>query len=165
MQDNIPSITPKSFLRTFTLIHISLVAGVIIPGLMMFLQIQNQIFSLSYSGDVMFFVVPFMGIAGILVGNYLYGNNIKRLASKTTLMEKLNGFQSASIIKYALIEGPALLGIVAFMNEGNQYFLLISLFLALWLIAQKPTRDKVERDLMLEGSLKSDFNQEDRSLV
>ena len=165
MDDNTPPITPKSFLRTFTLIHLALVASVLIPGLMMFLQTQNQELTFSYSGDVMFFVVPFMAIAGILAGNYLYKNIINGLNTKNTLIEKLNGFQTASVIKYALLEGPAILGIVAFMNEGNQYFLIISIFLLGWLILQRPTRDKVESDLSLEDALKSEFQQEDRPLV
>ncbi|KXO01326.1 hypothetical protein LS48_02380 [Aequorivita aquimaris] len=164
MEKNTSPITPKSFLRTFTLIHLVLVASVLIFGLMMFLQTKNQELIFTYSGDVMFFVVPFMAIAGIVAGNYLYGNIIKGLASKNTLMEKLNGFQSASVVKYALLEGPALLGIVAFMNEGNQYFLIISLLLLGWLIMQRPTRDRVERDLMLQGPLKSEFQQEDKPL-
>lgn len=50
------------------------------------------------------------------------------------------------------------------MGEGNLYFIIISLLLALWLIAQRPTRDRVERDLMLEGNLKNEFQQEDRPL-
>ncbi len=134
MQNDIHPVTPKSFL------------------------------TLDYTSDVMFFIVPLLAIVGIFAGNYLYENNIKGLASKNTLREKLSGFQSASIIKYALLEGPALLGIVDFMKDGNQYFLIISLILLAWLIAQRPTRDKVERDLKLEGSLKSEFQQEDKSL-
>ena len=165
MQDNTIEATPKSFLRTFNLIHLALVAGLVVPGLMMYLQTKNQELSFNYSGDVMFFVVPAMAIGGILAGKYLYKNIINGLVSKNTLKEKLNGFQTASVIKYALLEGPALLGIVAFMDEGNQYFLIISLFLVLWLIAQRPTRDKVERDLMLQGPLKSEFQQEDKPLV
>lgn len=165
MSNNSPTITPKSFLRTYTLIHLVLTSAVLIFGILMFLQTKNQELSFNYTGDVMIFIVPFIAVAGILAGNYLYGNIIKGLASKTTLMEKLNGFQTASIIKYALLEGPAFLGIVAFMNEGNQYFLIISSLLLGWLIMQRPTRDKVERDLKLEGSLKYEFQQEDRPLV
>jgi hypothetical protein len=165
MQNNTPEVTPKSYLRTFTLIHSALVAGVLIPGVLMFMQTKNQELLLSFSGDTMFFVVPFMAIAGILAGNYLYGNIINGLASKSTLKEKLNGFQSASVIKYSLLEGPAFLGIVAFMNGGNQYFLIIAMLLVGWLILQRPTRDKVERDLKLEGALKSEFQQEDKPLV
>lgn len=165
MENDKPAVTPKSYLRTFTLIHLSLVAGLLIPGLMIYMQTQNQEFTFSYSGDVMFFVVPFMAIAGIVAGNYLYRNNIQQLDSKNTLMEKLDGFQSASVIKYVLLEGPALLGIVAFMNEGNLYFLIISLLLLIWLIAQRPSRDKVERDLILKGNLKYEFQQENRPLV
>jgi hypothetical protein len=30
---------------------------------------------------------------------------------------------------------------------------------------QRPTRDKIERDLMLEGRLKSEFQQEDKPMV
>lgn len=164
MPNNSPPFTPKLFLKTIRIIHIALVAGVLMFGFVMFSITENQKMDLSYTGDVMFFVVPIMAIAGIFVGNYIYGNHIKGLASKNTLREKLAGFQTASIIKYALLEGPALLGLVAFMNDGNQYFLIISLFLLGWLILQRPTRDKIERDLMLSGSLKSEFQQEDRPM-
>lgn len=164
MQNSTPPTTPKSFLRTFNLIHLALVAAVVVPGLLIYMQTESQGFSLSYSGDVMFFLVPVMAIVGIFTGNYLYRNIINSLASKNTLKEKLSGFQTASVIKYALLEGPALLGFVAYMGEGNLYFIIISLLLALWLIAQRPTRDRVERDLMLEGNLKNEFQQEDRPL-
>jgi hypothetical protein len=157
-------LTPKSFLRILSLIHLAMVGSVVIFGLMMFLQTQNQILSFNYSGDEMFLIVPFMAIAGIFAGNYLYKNILSGIASKNTLKEKLVGFQSASIIKYALLEGPAFLGIVAFITEGNQFFLLISLLLVGWLIIQRPTRDRVENDLMLEGALKSEFQQMDKPL-
>ncbi len=165
MQNETHPITVKKFLSTFNIIHLALVAGVFVFGLMVYMQTKEQELILSYSGDVIFFVVPFMAIAGIVVGNFLYAKNIKKLDSKTTLLEKLNGFQAASIIRYALLEGPALLGIVAFMNDGNQYFLIISLILLAWLIAQRPTRDKVERELKLEGRLKTEFQKDDKPLV
>jgi hypothetical protein len=129
MQNNLSSITPKAFLKTFSIIHLALVMGVSLFGIVVYILTENQKFSIDYSGDVMFFAVPLMAIAGIVLGNFLYGTTIKGLASKDTLMGKLSGIQTASIIKYALLEGPALFGIVAFMNEGNQYFLGISIFL------------------------------------
>lgn len=165
MQNNTPPFTSRSFLRTLTIIHLALVAGVLVFGIMSYLQTKNQILSFTYSGDVMFYVVPFMAITGILAGSYLYKNIMSGLASKKTLKEKLNGFQTASIVKYALLEGPAFLSIVAFSNEGNQYFIIIALLLLGWLIIQRPTRDKVEKDLMLEGILKNEFQQENKPLV
>ncbi|MCZ4318705.1 hypothetical protein O4H26_06865 [Aequorivita viscosa] len=165
MQNNLSSITPKAFLKTFSIIHVALVIGVSLFGIVAYTLTENQKFSLDYSGDAMFFVVPLIAIAGIVVVNFLYRNTIKGLASKDTLMGKLIGIQTASIIKYALLEGPALFGIVAFMNEGNQYFLGISIFLIGWLIMQRPTRDKIERDLMLSGRLKSEFQQEDKPMT
>ena len=165
MQNGTPPITPKLFLRTTSIIHFALLAGVLMFGIVMYSITENQKLELSYKGDPMFFIVPIMAIAGIFVGNYLYGNNIKGLTSKNTLREKLAGFQTASIIKYALLEGPALLGLVAFMNEGNQYFLIISILLLGWLILQRPTRDKIERDLMLEGTLKNEFAQENSPML
>ncbi|MBG44006.1 MAG: hypothetical protein CL530_08560 [Aequorivita sp.] len=165
MQNNTPPFTSRSFLRTLTIIHLALVAGVLVFGIMSYLQTKNQILSFTYSGDVMFYVVPFMAITGILAGSYLYKNIMSGLASKKTLKEKLNGFQTASIVKYALLEGPAFLSIVAFSNEGNQYFIIIALLLLGWLIIQRPTRDKVEKDLMLEGILKNEFQQENKPIV
>ncbi len=165
MQNNNSIVTPKSFVKTLRIIHLSLVGGIVVFAIMMYLQTQNQHLSFNYSKDIMFIVLPFLAVAGIFVGNFIYNKILIGLSEKKTLKEKLNGFQTASLIKYVLIEGPALLGVVIFSNGGNQYFLFIALLLCGWLILQGPTRDKIEQGLKLEGPLKNEFQQDDRPLI
>ncbi|WP_347372796.1 hypothetical protein [Aequorivita sp. Q41] len=165
MQKKTPLLTPKSFFRTYALIHLSMVGGVLLFALIIFLQTKEHALILSYNGDKLFFIVPIMAILGIVAGNYIYQNILKKLASKNTLTEKLSGIQTAALIKYALIEAPALLSVTAFMHDGNLYFLIITLVLAGWLILQKPTRDKIVQDLKLEGNLKNQFQQQDQPVT
>lgn len=161
MQNTNPPFSPKLFLRTISIIHLALVAGVLAFGLVMFFITPNQKLDFTYNGDVMFFIVPILAIGGIIVGDFIFRKNINVLAAKHTLREKLEGYLTASIIKYALLEGPALFALVNFMNDDNQYYLITAIFLLGWLIMQRPTRDKIESDLMLEGKLKNEFAQED----
>ncbi|MEM0517306.1 MULTISPECIES: hypothetical protein [Aequorivita] len=160
-----PAFTPKSFLKTISIIHFALVMGVSLFIIVMYLQSENQNFSIDYMEDSMIFVVPIIAVVCILIANFLYTNMLKALTKKVTLKEKLSGFQTASLVKYALLEAPAFLAIVAFINKGNQYFLIISLILLGWLLVQKPSRDRIETDLQLEGKLKSEFQQEEKPLL
>jgi hypothetical protein len=77
-------------------------------------------------------------------------------------MEKLSGFQTALIIKYALLEGPALIGIVAFNNNGNLLYLIISGILLLYLIIQRPTNDMIETRLNFTLQQQNQFNQKEQ---
>jgi hypothetical protein len=91
----------------------------------------------------------------------LYQLNISKLKDKHSLKEKLSGYQSAKIIKYALIEGPAFFSIVIALNTENSYFLTIAAALIGYLYFQKPTKEQIESDLELTGKMRSQFQKMD----
>ena len=60
-----------------------------------------------------------------------------------SLEQKLKIFQSASIVKYALLEGPAFFAIVAYNLTGNALPLVIGVCLVLYLAVQRPNLQKL----------------------
>ncbi len=161
MENNKYEITPNGFLKILTILHLALVAGVSFFALFVYLQNAEWKFNLSDTNDIFFFIVPSFAIFGIYLGSFLYKKQLNSLANKKSLKEKLAGFQSASIIKYATIEAPALLAIVAAFLNGNLFYLLISIVLLIYLFFQKPTKEKIEMELNLTGDMKSQFSKGD----
>ena len=118
-------LTPKRFLKTISIIHFALFVGPLAFGIFHYFNIQETKIDYSNIDDVYLFLVPILGILGIFGGNVLFNEKINDLTKLNTLREKLVGFQTASIIKYAFLEGAALFGIVAFEKDGNLIYLFI----------------------------------------
>jgi len=68
-------------------------------------------------------------------------------------------FQTASIIKYALLEGASLFSIVIFSNTQNLTYLIIGVVLIGYLYLQRPTKSKIESALDLKGADKAKFDR------
>ena len=116
------------------------------------------------SNDVFLYVVALLTINAIFLGNYVFKKQISNLAEKESLKEKLIGYQSATIVNYAFIEAPALLSIAVFYMEGNLLYLIIAGLLAIYFFSLRPTKDKVETTLDLNGAHKSQFNNLNQKL-
>jgi hypothetical protein len=74
---------------------------------------------------------------------------VGNLKNKTTLLEKLTGYQAALIVRFALLEGPSLFAIVVFTLTNNWFFLLISVCIIVYFITLRPGTEKVADDLQL----------------
>ena len=159
MENKNNELTAKGFIKTISIIHLALMSGLLLFGTYVYLQNNEWELILSNSNDIFFFIVPVLAISGILLGNYLYKKQIDTLSNNNSLKGKLVGFQTASLIKYALIEGPAFLGIRVSMNNGNLLYLIISTGLIAYFFTQRPTREKIERDLNLNRELKDEFRK------
>ena len=158
-------LTPKGFLKTISILFLGLLAGPLIFGIFTYSTIKETKIDYSDTNDIFLFLVPLVAISGILVGNILFKEQIDKLKNKDSLREKLSGFQTASIIKYALLEGPAFLGIVAFNDNGNLLYLIISGILILYLISQRPTNDIIETTLNFTNEQQNQFNQREQIIA
>ncbi|RDY58879.1 hypothetical protein [Flagellimonas nanhaiensis] len=156
--------TPSGFIRTLSILHIALLAGPTLIGGIFYFQSKETHFSFNDTEDVFLIVVPVFAISGLFLSDFIFRQLIKKIPSKDSLRQKLARYQSASIIKYALLEGPAIFGAVAFFNTQNLAYLLIAGILVLYLALQYPTKDKIERNLNLRGEEKSQFNRPNQPL-
>lgn len=158
-------LTPKGFLKTISILHLGLLAGPLIFGIFTYSTIKETKLDYSDTNDIFLFLVPFFAFSGILVGNILFKEQIEKLKNNNSLREKLSGFQTASIIKYALLEGPAVIGIVAFNDNGNLLYLIISGIMILYFISQRPTNDIIETSLNFTNEQQNQFNQKEQIIA
>jgi len=161
MEQNKPT-TIKGFLRTLSVIHLSLFIGV---ALVIALLYMNTEVVLNTEGkeDIVAYVFPFLGLAGILASKYIFRLKMQSLKQEVSLSKMLPGYMTASLISYALVELPAFLNIIWFTTTGNMLYFAVVLALAIYLFWLRPTRGKIEVDLALKGRLLEEFRKNDRA--
>lgn len=158
MEDKVTQFTPALFLKTITIIHFALLFGIILLGGAIFLVTVNPTLNWKDTNELFYYAVPTLAIACIVAGRILYKNQLDKISKITDLRHKLMGFQTASIIKYALLEGASLFGIVAVMQTENLFYFVIVGVLVVYNFSQRPTKERVINDLNLDGTLKDQFN-------
>lgn len=89
------------------------------------------------------YLVPIFAVGGYFGSQFVFKNMIASMEKTIPLEDKLKKFQTASIIKYAMLEGPAFLAIVAYNASGNALPLVIAVCLVLYLAVQGPNLQKI----------------------
>ena len=139
----------QDYFTLLNLIYFSLVAGLIIFMAVVVILNSRQDPADFQPVGVFIYLVPVSSILAILASIYIPKFKLPEIESKKDLKEKLSYYQSLLIIKWALLEGGAIVALVSFMLTG--YFMLggFALLLILYLIFQKPTRYKLLQDINL----------------
>lgn len=156
--------TPNKFIKTLSIIHLAMLIGPVIFGFLVYSQSHSTFQNLSDTTDTFLIITPIVALSGIFMGNLLFNKLIKSAIKVDGLKPKLAGFQTASLIRFAFIEGPAFLGVIAFQLTENLTYLYIAGVLILYLYLLRPTKDKIERGLVLKGKEKEQFNTLDQPI-
>lgn len=142
--------SPAAAVKTMKVIHGALLAGqVLFAGVAYATGTKAIYFNARDTKDVFFFVAPLLAFGCIIAGFFLFKQLITRLTEKADLRSKIAGYQAAFITRAALLEGPSLFNIVAFMLSGNLFYLFISVVLMLILLRSRPTANLIADDLQL----------------
>ena len=88
-------------------------------------------------------------LIGVYISNTLSRKKIAELRGSKSLLEKLQGYRTILIIKYALLEAPSFLTIVSYLLTGNTSFLLLAFLIIVVFAMNNPTKDKLIFDLEL----------------
>ena len=158
-KSNRPS--PESFLKSISIIHLALLAGQVIFAIVAYAQSIKVFFGISYMDDVFMYIVPLAAIGGFIAGYSIFKKQLAAIRSKNSLGEKIIAYQTALIIRYALLEGPCLLAVWAYLNNNNLFYLMVAGLLIVYFIFLRPTMEKVENDLDLNFNEKIEFLGED----
>lgn len=155
----------ESFFKTLQRLHLFLVMGV-------FLFLSITIYLVETGGfgedqalnDVFLYVVPLMAMTSLFISRFMFAKRVESLQSAKTLEDKTGGYQTALIVKWALIEGPSLFAVIAFMLTSNYVFAGIALALLLYLALQRPQKESALEDLSLSHD---DFKKlrDDESII
>lgn len=102
-------------------------------------------------------VVAVLVLVGIYIGNFIVRKRQKSPWVDQPISEKLAKYRALLITKFALIEGPSFISIVAFLLTGSYSFLLFTLLILVIFFTHLPTPDKLIYDLK--------FNREEQEKV
>lgn len=146
--------TTGGFLRAMKVTYWALFLGQFtFAGLTFYLNVNNPIqYGEHDPNDVFSYIVPMMVLGGLIGGHFLSKTAIQKAKEKPTFKEKLESYRSALIIRYALMEGPNLFCIVAYLLSSNIVFMYIAIAVMLVYLFSFPKTVQLISDLELNGT-------------
>jgi hypothetical protein len=144
--------TTKEYFRTFKIIHLGLVMGIVLFGLVVtyfiadFQHPDNE----SDLAKILVYLVPGLVVGGIVASNVISKIKLNALSENIDLRVKLKGYGEPLIIRYALLEFPALFALVAIFITNNKNYLVYAVLLVVLIIIKRPTIKMAIADLELE---------------
>lgn len=158
--------TLKQYFTSLTIIHAALVMGqVLFAGVAYYIHSQQSQRQVASTGDdITLYLTVAMAIAGVAGGHVISTSKIKSLRNLKSLGEKLSGYRTALILRYALLEGPSLFALVNYLTSGNIIFLAISAMLVAITILFRPSKERAIIDLEPNPVEKKDLENPDATL-
>ncbi len=155
-------LTTGEYLKALKVIHIGLTAGVVL-FLIIAVVLQFTVFEpeLKELEMILLGVTAVAAISGIFAGSIIFRKRLEQLIELKNLDEKLTGYQSALIVKLALIEGPAFFTVVAYLLTANILFPAIAVLLVFVMVLSAPRKDKLITDLNFSTKETSVFENPD----
>ena len=148
---------PKSFLKTLVIIHLALCTGLGAFILFCYFQSPNVVADLD-NNDILIYIVPFFAVTGYFMSQILFKKQLESIQKNSPLQSKLAAFQTASLLKYALLEAPAFLAAFAFLNSNTALHFVIAIALLIYLYTQRPTKEKLLKEVPLNMEERKHFN-------
>ncbi len=146
-----PHTTLKNYLRRLKIIHFALVAGMVLICIFVYFLQENPLTDFPEDEAIFIYVVPVAALTGYFAGIYIFNKLTGSLDKELSLSRKLDRFQTASLLHYTCLEAPALLALYAYLMHGNLYYASIAAFLVIYLIAQRPTLQKIISRIPLDS--------------
>ena len=150
----------SQYIKTLSAIHLGFLLAISSFAMLGIALATTWGVRFDYAEDPFVFVVPILAITGIALSNFMFKKQLESIEKSSTLKQKLGAYLTASVIKYALIEAPALLGIVVFNISENVLFLIIGVAVLFYLLMQRPTKEKLINDLNLNAEMRARFQNE-----
>jgi len=104
----------------------------------------------SYLVEMLNILVPVLAIGATSGSSYYFNIELENLKYLQPLKEKMIGYLDATLIKFVILEVPALLAIISYFMTLNHFFLGTAFFMAIVLSFHKPSKSKTIMDLDLD---------------
>ncbi len=147
-------VTGKQYFRILAIIHIALMIGVAFFASIAYFMVYNVGFE-PIDGETSYalkLLTPMLMLLGVLANPFVKLYRINKLRLETDLNNKLAGYRAATIVRLALLEGPALFTVIAFLLTGDTNFLLYTSFMLLLFAMTRPTLERAIKELKLNES-------------
>lgn len=149
----------KTYLRANSILHFALLAGQIMLAIVFITLTGKTEIILNSEGDLFFILVPASALVAIFISGFMFKKLLVQANSKSSLSEKLGLYRPALLVRFAILEGASLFGIVAYFLNANLFYVFVSAFVMAYFFTLRPTKEKLEVDLQLDYKLKEEFEK------
>jgi hypothetical protein len=149
----------KTYLRVNSMLHFALLIGQIILAAVFIVLTGNTEIILTPAGDLFFMLVPATALFAIFISGFMFKKLLEQANTRTTLSEKLSLYRPALLVRFAILEGASLFGLVAYFLNANLFYVFVSAFVMIYFFTLRPTKEKLEMDLQLDYKLKEEFEK------
>ncbi|MFB9079138.1 MFS transporter [Flavobacterium procerum] len=128
-------------IKTLRIIHLAVCAGVLLIYFMVgniSIEHLKKIPAID-SSSVVYVFIP---ILAVVLGNFLFKSQLKQIDKKKSIESQLPIYQSASIMRWAVLEGAAFL--ILFLKPD---FVLFGFLIIIYIIVLRPTEERIKNDL------------------
>lgn len=149
----------NSYFQSLRLIHAAILGGALVfLALVRFVLLDSEVIDAASVDDpVLLYTPAVVMLLGILFGEFMFQRQIKEARELASLVDKLNGYRAACVMRWASFEAPVLFSIVWFLLYADRYFMAIALVGMALLAFSRPIPQKAAQHLQL--------NDEDREKI
>ncbi|AMR32023.1 hypothetical protein A0256_11630 [Mucilaginibacter sp. PAMC 26640] len=141
--------TPPKYLKAIAIIHLAMLIGQVLFAIVSLAMNKKIIINIRFTDDPLVIIVPVAAVCGFFTSNFLFKQKLGKISQAQTLESKLMDYQTALITRFALLEAPVMLAIIAFFMTGILFFLVIATIVIGYFIYIRPTKDKIADHLAL----------------
>jgi hypothetical protein len=127
-------------IKTLQIIHLALCAGLIVAYFVIGEISVEKLKTIPTidSSSIVFAIIPFLAI---IMANFLFKSQLKQVDQNLKLEDKLPVYQTASIIRWAILEGVSFIILIL-----KPDFLIFGILVIIYLIFLRPTEEKITND-------------------
>lgn len=138
-------------IKILKIIHAALVLGLLVFAAAAYFSGEGFVTQFTFDGDFYMYLIPSIAVLAYFGSQVLFKKELSKIDKSATVKQKFAKYQAASILKFALIEGAALLALFQFMSTGYSLYFTIAICLIVYLAFQNPTKNKLIQDLDLRS--------------
>ncbi len=147
--------SPKSTLKTMETLYYAFMSAPLLFSFVILIINEDYSFFNQNHMSTFYYFVPFAAVGIIYIGLTIFKNQVSNIKSDLSLSKKLSQYQSATIIKCAMLEGPALLCVVLALLSQQLVFIIIAWCILVFMYMMRPTKAHVINDLQLNSEERS----------
>ena len=127
-------------IKTLQIIHLALCAGLIIAYFVIGeISVEKlKTIPIIDASSIVLAILPFLAI---IMANFIFKSQLKQVDRKLKLEDKLPVYQTASIIRWAILEGVAFIILIL-----KPDFLIFGILVIIYLIFLRPTEERISSD-------------------
>jgi len=150
---------PKNFFSTLRILHLAICFGTLVVLVAFYFVGKNQTDSpLAQGNQMMVYIFPIMAASVGGMSVFLFKQFLAKTEQAKDLTSKLNQYRVACIVKWALLEGAAIMLALGFFMSKQILFLALGAGVLAFLVIQQADKNTFKTDVKLSSEEQKEFN-------